>query len=102
MNENNELSPLVCGDVALRFRTEWRGAPARAVVVGVQAVWVIAQRGDLVLWTNGRKNRTGSEFRALCHRRELISLAALETLSPADAPLTAAAALETNPVPASA
>lgn len=102
MTNSLENSPLHVGDAALRFRIEWRGAPARPVVVGVRAVWVVAVSADgsRVTWTEGRKRRDGGEHRQTCDRRELLSVAALETLSPTNAPLPELAASAFNPAAA--
>jgi hypothetical protein len=76
------IPPLQPGDVALRFRVQWRGlGKAVPVVVNTQAVWVVSVAGDLVTWTNGRRSRNGSEFRHTSHRRELISTVGLESLA---------------------
>ena len=76
------FAPLAPGSVAIRFRVEWRGNPARAVPVGVQAVVVVSVVGDRVVWTNGTRSRAGrDEFRHVSDRRELISLDALESVT---------------------
>jgi hypothetical protein len=108
-----KLPPLSVGDVALRFRVEWRGRPARAVVIGVQAVWVVdvSADGQHVTWSNARAPRAGmpGEYRHTSDRRELISIGGLEAVdadflgalcaelvppAPADAPPAAMAAPE--------
>ena len=75
------IPPLEPGDIALRFRVEVRGDvfhPHR-VVNGLQVVQVISVKDDFVTWTNGLKGRTGGDFRHTSHRRELISIGALES-----------------------
>lgn len=81
--KTDTLAPLAPGSLALRFRVEWRGNPARAVAVGVQCVVVVSVVGNRVVWTNGRRTRASrEEFRHVSDRRELISLDALETVTP--------------------
>lgn len=90
------------GDVALRWRVEWRGGKARPL--GVQAVRVVEVAGDLVVWENGLKDRAGNLFRHVCKAAELIPLSWLEILAavPAENPaqthcaLAADAALESG------
>lgn len=80
--KTDALAPLAPGSVAIRFRIEWRGNPARAVAIGVQAVVVVAVHGDRVVWTNGTRSRASrNEFRHVSARRELIALEALESVT---------------------
>lgn len=84
-----ELRPLKPGDLALRFRVEFRSATtlprvARPMVTGLEVIEVIAQTGDLVLWTNHKPARAHApapvKFSHTSHRRELIALDWLNTL----------------------
>lgn len=76
------LNPLQPGDIALRFKVESRGDVffPHKVVTGLQVVQVVSVAGDLVTWTNGLRSRCGGDYRHTSHRRELISLEALESL----------------------
>lgn len=79
--KTDTLPALVPGSVAIRFRTVWRGHPARPVVAGLQAVWIVEASGDRVTWTNFAPGRGRLEFRRTCDRRELFTVNALENLS---------------------
>jgi hypothetical protein len=82
--KTDNLPPLAPGSVAVRFRVEWRGRPARPVVVGLQAVWVVEVVGDCVTWTNATRSKFArGEFRHTSHRRELFTVDALDGVTAA-------------------
>lgn len=91
-----DLTPFSPGALALRFRIEFRAGYVahawRPIVTGLQVVEVTKQEGDFVTWTNHLRARANQSpprpFFHLSHRRELIALAWLETLSavPAENP----------------
>lgn len=81
MSQNTvNLPPLAPGSIALRFRVEWRGQPARPVCVGVQSVGVVRVDGDRVTWTNGLRSRLGGVYQHTSDRRALIAVEAIENI----------------------
>ena len=70
------------GDLALRFKVETRGDifHPHKVVTGLQVVKVVAVDGENITWQNGLKSRCGGDYQHTSNRRELIALAALESL----------------------
>ena len=93
MNDLDQ-APFAPGALALRFRVEWRATTPgksvhRAIVTGLEVCEVIAQTGDLVLWTNHKPARAGApvpvRFSHTSHRRELIAISWLDTLCTAPA-----------------
>ena len=82
MSETPSSAPLALdvGDFALRFRIVIRGDLFRPhkCVEGVEAVYIVAIKGDVVTWTNGRENHAGAPHESKCNRNELIPLRALE------------------------
>lgn len=82
--ESQNLPPLAPGDLAVRFRLSWRGRPARPVTIGLQAVEVVAVDGEAIVWTDNRPIWPGERTRFVhrSDRRELMSLAAFEAITP--------------------
>jgi len=83
--KTSNLTPLKTGDLALRFRVDWRGTldGRPAYVTGLEVVEVISVSGETVTWTNHRRARGGEKFYHASDRRELLALAAIENLGDA-------------------
>lgn len=93
--KNADLIPLAPGDLALRVRTRHRLGSVAVEATGLEVVEVVAVAGEVVTWTNHKKNPRwgGARFVHASNRRELIALAALENLSPSVAEKSAVPAM---------
>src|SRR5438874_1150730 len=93
--KTQDMLPLYRGAFALRACCEIVATAdgAKPKLARIEVVEVLAVKGELVTWTNHkpssfpRLGQSGVPFMSVCHRRELISLDAIEFPS-SDTPAT--------------